>query len=77
MNILVTLDANYIRPLSVMLHSLVRADKCPKFDLYIAHSSLTDEISTAYSAASTAAASTCIPYVSPMSSMPTLRPRTG
>ena len=31
MNILVTLDANYIRPLSVMLHSLV------------AHSSLTDE----------------------------------
>ena len=43
MNILVTLDANYIRPLSVMLHSLVRADKCPKFDLYIAHSSLTDE----------------------------------
>ena len=43
MNILVTLDANYIRPLSVMLHSLVRADDCPKFDLYIAHSSLTDE----------------------------------
>ncbi len=38
MNILVTLDANYIRPLSVMLHSLVRADDCPKFDLYIAHS---------------------------------------
>ena len=26
-----------------MLHSLVRADDCPKFDLYIAHSSLTDE----------------------------------
>ena len=43
MNILVTLDVNYIRPLSVMLHSLVRADDCPKFDLYIAHSSLTDE----------------------------------
>ena len=43
MNILVTLDANYIRPLSVMLHSLVRADDCLKFDLYIAHSSLTDE----------------------------------
>ena len=43
MNILVTLDANYIRPLSVMLHSLVRSEPCPVFDLYIAHSSLTQE----------------------------------
>ena len=75
MNILVTLDANYIRPLSVMLHSLVRADDCPKFDLYIAHSSLTDEnIDSIFRGID---ASMSIPSASPTSSMPTLRRRTG
>ena len=77
MNILVTLDANYIRPLSVMLHSLVRADDCPKFDLYIAHSSLTDENIDSIFRGIDRSRFKSIPSASPTSSTPTLRRRTG
>ncbi len=42
MNILVTLDANYILPLSAMLRSLMRSNPEGEFDLFVAHSSLTD-----------------------------------
>jgi lipopolysaccharide biosynthesis glycosyltransferase len=43
MNILVTLDSNYIYPLSVMLHSL--AANCPgsRIDLYVVYASLTED----------------------------------
>lgn len=40
-NILVTLDANYIMPLRVLLHSLLRSDDASFFCVYVAHSSLT------------------------------------
>lgn len=43
MNILVTLNAGYIHPLRVMLASLVHANRKEVLDLYILHSSLTDE----------------------------------
>ena len=42
MNILVTLDQNYILPLRVMLHSILTADPQTHIMLYVAHSSLTD-----------------------------------
>ena len=41
MNILVTLDANYILPLRVLLHSLVTADTQTFYTVYVAHASLT------------------------------------
>ena len=40
-NILVTLDANYIMPLRVLLHSLAMSDETSFFAVYVAHSSLT------------------------------------
>ena len=40
-NILVTLDANYIFPLRVMLHSLLLADEDVCYTVYVAHASLT------------------------------------
>lgn len=43
MNILVTLNSNYIVPLCVMLKSLMVSNPNGNFDLYVAHSSLTDE----------------------------------
>ncbi len=42
MNILVTLDSNYIYPLTVMLKSLMHNDKDSFFHLYVAHSTLTE-----------------------------------
>lgn len=41
LNILVTLDANYILPLRVLLHALVTADPSAVYTVYIAHASLT------------------------------------
>lgn len=43
MNILVTLDSNYVGPLTVLLKSLMITNPENSFDLYVAHSSLTDE----------------------------------
>ncbi len=43
MNILVTLNSNYLNPLKVMLRSLFINNPKERFDLYIMHSSLTDE----------------------------------
>lgn len=42
-NILVTLDANYIMPLRVLLHSLLMSDDESFFCIYVAHASLTAE----------------------------------
>lgn len=42
MNILVTLDSNYILPLTVMLRSLMDSNRQSDFDIYVAHSSLTE-----------------------------------
>ncbi|NLN40726.1 MAG: glycosyltransferase family 8 protein [Clostridiales bacterium] len=41
MNILVTLDSNYIKPLKIMLWSLFFNNKGEKFDIYLMHSSIT------------------------------------
>ncbi|HCX61044.1 MAG TPA: glycosyltransferase family 8 protein [Clostridiales bacterium] len=43
MNILVTLNSNYIEQLIVMLTSLVKSDVDEKFDVYVVHSSLDEE----------------------------------
>lgn len=43
MNILVTLDKNYIPPLRVLIRSMVQADPDTHYMLYVAHSSLTQE----------------------------------
>ena len=43
MNILVTLDSNYVGPLTVFLKSLMITNPKNEFDLYVAHSSLTEE----------------------------------
>lgn len=43
MNILVTLDGNYVKPLCVLLHSLMISNPNGIFDLYVAHSSLKEE----------------------------------
>lgn len=43
MNILVTLDSNYVGPLTVLLKSLMITNPNNSFDLYVAHSSLTEE----------------------------------
>lgn len=42
MNILVTLDSNYIKPLKVMLKSLFLNNPADGFTIYLMHSSLTD-----------------------------------
>ena len=42
-NILVTLDANYIPPLRMLLHSLAMSDDTSFFTVYVAHASLTAE----------------------------------
>ena len=43
MNILVTLNSNYVPPLTVLLHSLTENNPSTVIDLYVAHSSLTQE----------------------------------
>lgn len=43
MNILVTLNSNYIEQLIVMLTSLVKSEDNEKFDVYIVHSSLDED----------------------------------
>lgn len=43
MNILVTLNSGYIKPLTVMLHSLLCSHPEQEFDVYVANCSLTDE----------------------------------
>lgn len=43
MNILVTLDSNYIYPLCVMLNSLAKTNPENQFDVYVAYSSLTED----------------------------------
>lgn len=43
MNILVTLDSNYIYPLCVMFNSLAKTNPGRDFDIYVAYSSLTDD----------------------------------
>ena len=48
MNILVTLDSNYVMPLTVLLKSLMITNPQNEFDIYVAHSSLTkDDFETA------------------------------
>lgn len=42
-NILITLDSNYIRPLKVMLKSLFLNNQGERFSIYLMHSSLTEE----------------------------------
>lgn len=42
MNILVTIDSNYAEQLTVMLTSLITSNSNEKFDVYLAHSSLTE-----------------------------------
>ncbi|MBS4534164.1 glycosyltransferase family 8 protein [Clostridium sp. D2Q-14] len=43
MNVLVTLDPNYIKPLKVMLKSLFLNNEEEKFSIYLMHSSLNEE----------------------------------
>jgi len=43
LNILVTLDSNYIKPLKIMLWSLFFNNKGEKFDIYLMHSSISQE----------------------------------
>ena len=43
MNILVTLDSNYVEPLTVMLSSLMHSNPGEFFNIYTAHSTLTEE----------------------------------
>lgn len=43
MNILVTLDSGYIKPLTVMLNSIAVSNPANTFDVYVAHASLTAE----------------------------------
>lgn len=43
LNLLVTLDARYLPPLKVMLTSLLHANPFSKVDLYLLHSSLSEE----------------------------------
>jgi len=43
MNILVTLDSNYIYPLCVMFNSLAKTNAENRFDVYVAYSSLTED----------------------------------
>lgn len=43
MNLLVTLNSNYIFPLCVMLHSLAETNRANHFDIYVVYSSLTED----------------------------------
>lgn len=43
MNILVTLDSNYVQPLITMLDSLIRTNRNVTFDVYVAYAHLTQE----------------------------------
>lgn len=43
MNILVTLDSNYIEQLAVMLTSLIKSNSGIKFNVYVAHSSMDED----------------------------------
>ena len=43
MNILVTIDNRYVEPLAMMLRSYIETNNDSETDLYIAHSSITDE----------------------------------
>jgi len=43
MNILVTLDANYIPQLIIMMKSILKSNSNTNFNTYIVHKSLTDE----------------------------------
>ena len=43
MNILVSLDSNYIHPLCVMFNSLAKTNAGNSFDIYVAYSSLTED----------------------------------
>lgn len=43
MNILVTLNSNYVPPLTVLMRSIMRTNPGTVFDLYVAHSSLGEE----------------------------------
>ena len=43
MNILVTLDSGYVKPLCVMLRSLFKSNPCEKFDIYVINKSLSDK----------------------------------
>ena len=43
MNLLVTLDSNYVGPLTVLLKSVMITNPETDFDIYVAHSSLTKE----------------------------------
>lgn len=43
MNIVVSLNANYLRPLCVMLRSLLDANPGEKADVYVLHASLSPE----------------------------------
>lgn len=43
MNILVSLDSNYVYPICVMFRSLVKSTPNERFDIYVAYSSLTEE----------------------------------
>ena len=42
MNILVTLDSNYVFPLTVLLKSIMITNINNTFDIYVAHCSLTE-----------------------------------
>lgn len=42
-NLLVTLNSGYLHQLNVMLHSVVRSNPGEQFQVYVLHSSLTDE----------------------------------
>ncbi len=43
MNLLITLNSNYIYPLCVMLHSLSETNRNNHFDIYVVYSSLTED----------------------------------
>lgn len=43
MNLLVTLDSNYVHPLTVLLRSVMLSDPSEVYDVYVAHASLTRE----------------------------------
>lgn len=43
MNLLVTLDSNYVMPLTALLRSLMTSNPGSEFTVYIAHSSLTEQ----------------------------------
>ena len=44
MNLLVTLNASYLAPLNVMLFSLMRSNPTEKFNIYLLHNNLSEEL---------------------------------